>query len=150
MLYLFNHLKIYQMSTPKIVSTETKKVNEVSKVNLSKFAKQLESKQVKEKSTKDTIYIYPEKMTEAEKSNEVGKKWRNSVRNKIRRFSNQIFVYAKTNNLDALKKEVKDFKTFYKETYRINDFSLGSISQSKNEEKANDIKLMLEIIKEVN
>jgi hypothetical protein len=125
---------------------EVKNTSNVTKVNLDKFTDALKNVEVKEKVKKDNIYIYPETMTEKEKSNEVGKKFRNKLRNQLRRYANNIFVFAKTKNVESLEKEINLFDKFYKENYRINDYSFSSITNTKNEVKEKDIKLMLEII----
>lgn len=134
--------------------TKSKKVNEVSKINLSTIADRLSKIEVKDKKVKNTIYIYPEGWTQDKINSVEGKKFRNKLRNKIKFFCNQIFLFAKqlqVNSKDAdstkkLNDAVKEFKSFYKTNYKINDFSIESISQAKDE-KTNDIKLMLDIIK---
>lgn len=133
-------------------TTATKKSNviaKVTKINLSKFTDALKNVEVSEKRTKETIYVYPEGMTENEKSGEKGKKFRNKLRNQMKRFANNIFVHAKTNSPVELQKEIDLFDAFYKINYRTNDYSFASISNTKNEGKEKDLKLMLEIINEV-
>lgn len=141
---------IFMQTSKKSAGTtkvkEVKNASNVTKVNLDKFTDALKNVEVKEKVKKDNIYIYPETMTEKEKSNEVGKKFRNKLRNQLRRYANNIFVFAKTKNVESLEKEINLFDKFYKENYRINDYSFSSITNTKNEVKEKDIKLMLEII----
>lgn len=131
----------------KPIAKEEKK--ETIKINLDKFAKELEGMQLKEKRTRETIYVYPESFTKSDINSEKGKKYRNSIRNNLKRFSNNICIYAKMKDAEKLGNEVKGFEGFYKEKFRLNDFSLSSISQSKDELKEKDFSLMLEIIKEV-
>lgn len=146
------------------MNTKTKKVNasnkvnastkenakkEVTKINLSQFADKLKNVELKVKAKKSTIYKYPDTFSENDINSEKGKKFRNSLRTKLKRFSNNIFVFAKINEVEKLNNEVKEFDIFYKENYQINDYSATSISQSKNEVKEQDIVLMLQIIKEV-
>lgn len=129
-------------------STETKKVENLAKFNFDKFADKLANVNLKEKTKRETIYIYPEDMTEADINTDKGKRFRNKLRNEMQRFCNNIFVYAKTKNAESLQSEIEKFKVFYKKNYRINDFSLSSISNTKNEAKEANLKIMLEIIKE--
>jgi hypothetical protein len=132
-------------------STTAKKdlsTSKVAKVNLSKYAEQLSKITVKEKNKREHLYIYPEGFTEQMINSEVGKKHRNKMRNILKRFTNNIFVFAKSNQIDKLQTEVNLFKSFYKENYRIQDFSLNSITNAKDEKKEN-IQLMLNIVKDM-
>lgn len=151
-------------TTKKLIKTETKVINknakkEVAKkkvdtinigATLDKFADKLNDKKIVEKTKKDTIYIYPETLTASDINSEKGKTFRNSLRNKLKRLSNNIFVFAKTKQQEKLIAEVKMFNSFYKESYIKNDFTLASISQSKNGEKTDDMQLMLNIVQDVN
>jgi alcohol dehydrogenase YqhD (iron-dependent ADH family) len=76
-----------------------------------------------------------------------GKKFRNQKRSQIQRFANNIFYYGKTDKLDELQKEINAFKDFYKSFYRINDYSISSLSNSNDEKKNANIEFMLSIIK---
>lgn len=136
------------------VSKSKKDSKEVVKLNVQSIADRLNKIEVKDKKVKNTIYIYPEGWTQDKINSIEGKKFRNRLRNKIKFFCNQIFVSSKqllvnAKNEDAkksLSNTIADFKKFYKENYRLNDFSIESISQAKDE-KTNEIKLMLEILK---
>lgn len=134
----------------KAVDNIAKKVEKNSKdltvLNLKQFSKQLSTMELKIKQKKDTLYIYPENMSETDKTSDKGKKFRNGLRNQIQRFCNNIFVYTKSNDPILLKKEIALFTKFYKEHYRINDFSAESISQSKNDAKFKSIQFMMQII----
>lgn len=127
---------------------EEKKEN-LTIVNLSKFAKELENVQLKQKRERETIYVYPESFSKSDVNSEKGKKFRNGIRSKMKRFANNIFYFAKIQEEDNLKKEIGMFKEFYKSNFRLNDFSLNSISQSKDAGKEKDFSLMLNIIKEI-
>lgn len=136
------------------VATEKKIVN----LNLDKFAQKLSEVKLTEKKDKATLYFYPENLSKADINGEQGKKFRNSLRNKIQKFANNITVFAsmqQKNKKDEtvilkLKNEVKAFNIFYKENYQINDFSIKSISASNNDGKTANIELMLDIVKTVN
>lgn len=138
----------------KVETKKSKKSNEVVKLNVQSIADRLNKIEIKDKKVKNTIYIYPEGWTQDKINSTEGKKFRNKQRNKIKFFCNQIFLFSKqllvnSKNEDAkksLSNTIADFKKYYKENYRLNDFSIESISQAK-EDKTNDIKLMLEILK---
>jgi len=132
-------------TTPK---KENKSTN-VEKVNLSKYADRLKDVSISEKKKKDRKYKYPEGYTEIDINSEKGKKFRNSLRNQIKRFANNIFVYTKQNDAKKLKEEISLFNAFYKLNYLLNDYSVSSITQTKNESKEKDISFMLEIIKDL-
>lgn len=136
-------------TTSKNASAKKDNKKNVTVVNLEKFAKQLENVNVKEKKEKETIYIYPADFSHADINAEKGKKHRNKLRSKMQKFANNIFVFTKTNQPEKLKAEINLFFAFYKENYKINDLTLNSISNSKDEQTTKDLSLMLEIIKEV-
>lgn len=127
-------------------ATKTKIVN----INLDSFTKKLSTITVKEKSTKETIYNYPENFTQKMIGETEGKKFRNKLRTKIKFFENNIFWSAKQKDNDKLIALTKEFNSFYKENYKINDYSLKSISQSADELKTSDMQTMIDIIKTVN
>lgn len=133
-------------STKENASAKTEQ--KIEKLNLSQFAERLSKIEVKEKVKKETVYIYPENYTLADINGDKGKRFRSSKRTALNRFCNNIFVYAKTNNSEQLKKEISSFETFYKENYKLNDYSINSLTR-KADEKTKDIELMLNIIKEV-
>lgn len=121
--------------------------NRLIEINLSKFADKLANVDLKQKREKEHLYLYPESFTKEIINGEEGRKYRNRLRSRLKSFSNNIFFYAKGNNIEALKLEIQKFDEFYKTNYRINDYSINSITHSKEKEK--DIVFMLEIIKEV-
>lgn len=140
------------MSKSKTATTKTQvaetKVNEVSKISFAEFSDRLSKVELKEKKKKERLYIYPETFTEKMINESEGKAFRSKQRNKIKTFANNIPLFAKHNRIEDLQKEIKSFIAYYKEVYRINDFSVNSISQ-KADEKTDDIKLMLDIVKKV-
>lgn len=123
--------------------------NEIVKINLDQFKDQLSNIQLKEKKERSTIYIYPEGKGKDWINSPDGKKWRNNKRNSIQRFANNILIFAKSNQLEKLQEEIKKFDAFYKEFYRLNDYSFSSISNSSDAKKEGDIDLMMKIIKEI-
>lgn len=141
-------------ATSETKVSKTAKAKEVVKLNVSSIADRLNKIEIKDKKVKNTIYVYPENWNQDKINSVEGKKFRNRLRNKIKFFCNQIFIYSKQllvnpkNNeaKESLKNVITEFKKFYKENYKLNDFSIESISQAKDE-KTNDIKLMLEILK---
>ncbi len=129
------------------VKKENLQEKNLTELNLSKFADKLKDVNIKVKNVKETIYRYPEGWTKDRINSDEGKKFRNKLRNRLKSFSNNIFVYTKSNNPEALKKEIDSFDSFYKEFYTLNDYSIRSITNSEKREK--DIEFMIEIIKEV-
>lgn len=130
-------------------TTNTNKAeNKVTSLNFSDIAEKLAKVELKEKKRKERLYIYPENFTEKMINEKEGKQFRSKQRNKIKTFANNISLHAKYNKIEELKKEVKNFVEYYKATYRINDFTINSISQ-KDAEKTSDIELMLTIVKKV-
>lgn len=128
------------------------KNNEIVKINLSKFTKQLESKILEKKSNeRTTLYKYPIEFTKADVNNKkIGGKFRANKRNRLSTFVNNILLFTKHNRLEDLLAEIKLFDTFYKEFYLVNDYSLTSLTNVNEEkEKFADLKLALTIIQDV-
>ena len=155
---LINNLKLKKMSNVKNANakkTTTKnqvaKKDEIVKINLSKFSKALESKIIERKSTERiTLYKYPNTFTKEQINAKQGKQFRSKLRTKLNNFTNNIFLFAKQNRVSELKTEIKNFDSFYKENYLLNDYSLNSLTNiNEDKEKFTNIKLMLEIINEV-
>lgn len=124
------------------------KVEKIGTLNLSKYAEKLAKVEIKEKVKKSHLYLYPENFTEAQINSVEGKKFRNKQRNILQRFVNNILLFAKMNRIEDLKKEIENFDSFYKATYRLNDYTIHSIT-NKAEEKQADIKIAFEIISDV-
>lgn len=120
---------------------------DLSKFNLEKFADQLSAISLKEKKNKETIYVYPPEFKKEDIGGEIGKKWRNSQRRKLESLTNNILFFAKGKKMEDLQDAIKKFRSFYKETYRRNDFSIDSLSQSRNDARNAGISLALDIIK---
>lgn len=133
-----------------VKNANASKESNVVNLNLEKFEKSLESVSLKEKKTRETIYNYPEGWDKTKINSEEGKKFRNSLRNQMKRFSNNVFVFTKTKENEKLIAEIDAFNAFYLKNFRINDYSLDSITQSKDDAKSRDLSLMMDIIREVN
>lgn len=134
----------------KNANVSEKKNDQIVKINLDKFKDQLSGIELKEKKIRETIYVYPEGFDKEKINSDAGKKFRNSLRNSMKRFCNNILIFAKSDQLEKLQSEIESFKSFYKKNYRINDYSLGSISSSNDPIKERDLNLMIQIIKEIN
>lgn len=126
-----------------------KKSANLLEINLAQFANKLQSFEGKEKSKKDNLYIYPDGFTDIQKNNEVGRKFRNQLRRDLYRFANNILIFAKHNRIEDLQKEISAFEIFYKKNYRINDFSIASITNTQKDEKTELLKTMFLIVNEV-
>lgn len=115
-------------------------VNEI----LNKSRKNLESDLKTNQGTKKES-IYKESIFEG-----LNDKEKKSSRKKIRNFVHSIFEsllsYEKEKNKAKITKLVKEFSDFYKETYKINDFSFSSLA-SENTKDKDTINNALAIIK---
>lgn len=125
------------------------KKDEIVNINLSKFASELENKGNSHiRNERETIYVYPSSIPKERINEKEGKQFRGKMRNQIKRFANNIFYESKRNEIENVKAEIAKFDAFYKENYRINDYSLKSLSSSNDEGKNKDIDLLLRIISE--
>lgn len=121
--------------------------NRLTEINLSQFADKLANVELKVKKEKETLYKYPDGWNKEKINSEEGKHFRNKLRNRLKSICNNIFYYAKTQDAENIKLEIEKFDKFYLENYRINDYTVNSITNSKEQEK--HVLLTLEIIKSV-
>lgn len=131
------------IETKESVNVENERL---TSINLSKYSEQLQNVDLKVKKEKDALYNYPSDFSKEDINGEKGKRFRQSCRNKIKTFSNNIFFYTKSENVEALKSEITKFNDYYKLHYSLNDYSVNSLSRSKEDKH---IELMLNIIKDV-
>ena len=105
------------------------KINEI----LEKSRKQTESLLTTNKGTKKES-LYKESIFAG-----LNDKQKKSARRKIRNYVHSIFdsliLASKENKKSNVTKLSQEFLAFYKETYRINDFSFASIASENTKEK---------------
>lgn len=106
------------------------KINEI----LEKSRKQTESLLTTNKGTKKES-IYKDSIFDG-----LNDKQKKSARRKIRNYIHSIFeslIAAKKENKKAnITKLAKEFSEFYKETYKVNDYSFSSVASENTKEKA--------------
>lgn len=106
------------------------KINEI----LEKSRKQTESLLTTNKGTKKET-IYKDSIFDG-----LNDKQKKSARRKIRNYIHSIFeslIAAKKENKKAnITKLTKEFSEFYKETYKVNDYSFSSVASENTKEKA--------------
>ena len=111
---------------------------------LSKARKNVESELKTNKGTKKES-IYKENIFE-----KLSDKEKKSARKKIRNFAHSIFesiiIANNENNKKSVTKLANSFAEFYKETYKINDYSFASVA-SENTKNKDTINNALAIIK---
>lgn len=90
------------------------------------------------------LFNYPEGMDKKKM-----KGFRNKARKTINRLADQIIEAQSQKDKKVLGELVKEFKAFYKEVYKLNDFSLESIRR-RNSDTATKLKLtaMLKAVKD--
>lgn len=129
-------------------STQIKKENvKLNEINLNKFSNQLSNIDLKVKKEKETLYIYPETFSKEDIGGIKGKQFRTKLRRQLESISNNILYYAKGNQIELIKNEISKFDLLYKANYKLNDYSISSLTHSKEREKG--IELMLLIVKEI-
>lgn len=99
------------------------------------------------KNEKQLVYKYNESFTKIEINGEKGKNFRAKCRKSLQRLCNNIFFYAKTENVKDLNAAILAFKENYKENYLVNDFSLQSFGNAKS--NVETLEIALQIIKEM-
>jgi len=129
----------------KIESKESKKENidslnlENVKINLSKNSDLL-TKESKNFNRKE-IYKGMQELSTDEK-----KKFRNKIRSKTKYFVNQIL--GKDRSEKERTDSIKEFLTFYKENWKIQDFKIESFTSKQNESDLKDLRNLLKYVSE--
>jgi hypothetical protein len=131
------------MSKVKNANVDSKKL---STLNLSALSKNLKERVVSEKNQKSLLYNYPEKWTSVNINGGEGKSFRGKIRTQLQNFADNIYISVKQNNSEKLFSEIKNFKVWYKTNFKLNDFSLNSLTHQKDNFSISE---MLEIIKKV-
>ena len=75
------------------------------------------------------------------------KKFRGKQRRLLQKQSNNLFVANLKKDKSDIKKATKEFVSFYKEHYVLNDFSIESLYKGSNEAKLQEVKEILSIVK---
>lgn len=135
-------------STKKSTKKESAKVEkkEVEKISFSKLLETLDTTGLHTNSglNKENLYnssIYADCLTDRDK-----KSVRRKIRNLLDNFIGSIIRSEK--NKTICENHCKQFKLFYEQVYRINDFSVESlVSNNTDELKKENLKKMLEIVK---
>lgn len=111
---------------------------------LEKSRKQTESLLTTNKGTKKET-LYKEELF-AGLSDKEKKSNRKRIRNYVHAIFESLLQAEKNNKKDNIKKLAKEFSEFYKETYKINDYSFASVA-SENTKNKETINNALSIIK---
>lgn len=106
--------------------------------NLAKARKNVESELKTNKGTKKEG-IYKESIF-AELSDKEKKSARKKIRNFVSSIFESIIIADKENNKKSITKLANSFAEFYKETYKVNDYSFTSVASenTKNKETINN------------
>lgn len=127
----------------KSTKKESAKVEkkEIEKLSFSKLLETLDTTGLHLK--KENLYkssIYADCLTDKDKK---------SVRRKIRNLLDNFIgsIIRSEQNKTVCKNHCKQFKLFYEQVYRINDFSVESLISNNTDELKENLKKMLEIVK---
>lgn len=140
-----NTAKVEKKKTQKTTAKKSTK-KEVEKLSFSKLLETLDTTGLHTNSglKKENLYnssIYAECLTDKDK-----KSVRRKIRNLLDNFIGSIIRSEK--NKTICENHCKQFKLFYEQVYRINDFSVESlVSNNTDELKKENLKKMLEIVK---
>lgn len=78
------------------------------------------------------------------------KAMRRLLRNNLENYTSSFIAYAAAKNKAALAKLKESFESYYKEAYRVNDFTLASILPGNaGQAKKDEVVKMLEILKSI-
>lgn len=135
---------------------DAKKKESLNKANLSNFADKLKkfgiTENSKAKNQKSLLYNYPENFTSLQINSDEGKKFRARLRNELKKHFDKISI-AQTIFENKGKKDssnvvaaIKDFKAWYKTNFKVNDFTLNSITHKTNTELTDYYAVCLNIV----
>jgi len=104
--------------------------------------KSVSEKSEKNKTSISKFELYAFKTTKAD---------RQKIRTNLKKYTLNIYSVIATNDLEQIKTFISEFLKFYKENYKLNDFTLNSLSYNNRdkdtEERINDfLKLFKELI----
>lgn len=140
-----NTAKVEKKKAQKTTAKKSTK-KEVEKLSFSKLLETLDTTGLHTNSglKKENLYnssIYADCLTDKDK-----KSVRRKIRNLLDNFIGSIIRSEK--NKTICENHCKQFKLFYEQVYRINDFSVESlVSNNTDELKKENLKKMLEIVK---
>ena len=140
-----NTAKVEKKKTQKTTAKKSTK-KEIEKISFSKLLETLDTTGLHTNSglKKENLYnssIYADCLTDKDK-----KSVRRKIRNLLDNFIGSIIRSEK--NKTICENHCKQFKLFYEQVYRINDFSVESlVSNNTDELKKENLKKMLEIVK---
>lgn len=140
-----NTAKVEKKKAQKTTAKKSTK-KEVEKISFSKLLETLDTTGLHTNSglKKENLYnssIYADCLTDKDK-----KSVRRKIRNLLDNFIGSIIRSEK--NKTVCENHCKQFKLFYEQVYRINDFSVESlVSNNTDELKKENLKKMLEIVK---
>lgn len=140
-----NTAKVEKKKAQKTTAKKSTK-KEVEKISFSKLLETLDTTGLHTNSglKKENLYnssIYADCLTDKDK-----KSVRRKIRNLLDNFIGSIIRSEK--NKIICESHCKQFKLFYEQVYRINDFSVESlVSNNTDELKKENLKKMLEIVK---
>lgn len=140
-----NTAKVEKKKTQKTTAKKSTK-KEIEKLSFSKLLETLDTTGLHTNSglKKENLYnssIYADCLTDKDK-----KSVRRKIRNLLDNFIGSIIRSEK--NKTICENHCKQFKLFYEQVYKINDFSVESLVSNNTEElKKENLKKMLEIVK---
>lgn len=143
--------KLIASKSKKDAKLEEKK-EDLGKINFSKFQEGLKDYKEKINShSRELIYKYPLDIFKKKEdfSSSIGKNWRSKRRREIQILCNNIFASYKRKEKEELNLAINSFIKNYKEYYRINDYSIASISNSKDANEIKNISFALDMIKDI-
>lgn len=114
---------------------------------LSSARKNVESELKTNKGTKKES-IYKESIF-AELSDKEKKSTRKKIRNFVSSIFESIIIADKENNKKSITKLANSFANFYKETYKLNDYSFASVASENTKDKETINKALAIIKKEL-
>ena len=103
-------------------------------------------------SNKENNFLYNFQLNKTIESNpKIEKQKRNKIRRDLTIITNKIIVNELSKDKDKADKQkelIKEFNSFYKATYIVNDYSLKSLTNKTNEDDIKDYTFILNLCKE--
>lgn len=120
------------MSNVKNVNAKNEKL---SKINFDKFTTKVYNVSEKSSSQRATLYNYPENFGAMQINGIEGRNFRGKLRRELQTICNAIYLSKKSKDGEKFVSAVNSFMKFYKTNFKLNDFSINSITNTKDEKQ---------------
>lgn len=138
------------MQKNKIVAptkvVDNKIVNETKSIFSNEILNKLNSIDIKENVSHKADFLYKFQLEENKLNDKQSKQKRVKFRNELQRITDNIFIYAKLQQLDKLKAEKENLINFQKNNLISTELNVRAFYHGSNEKRVNELNVCFEIL----